>query len=57
MKNLFKEADKDVKKSLTLWTNYSGHGFTKNFNYIVLNEKKNDKRFYPLEHELNSLAE
>jgi len=42
---------------ICIWIYYAGHGVMDNMNYIVLNEKSNIKRFFPLEEKINKLTE
>lgn len=48
-KAYFREAHESRDTKLCFWVYYAGHGVMNNMNYIVLNERNNPDRFYPLE--------
>lgn len=50
-------ADKSADIKHCLWVYYAGHGVMYQTNYIVLNEKKNEDRFYNLEFKIWDLTE
>lgn len=49
LKTYFRDAAKSKDMKLCLWVYYAGHGVMCNTNYIVLNERKNEDRFFALE--------
>jgi len=49
LNKLAAEANASGYMKICIWIYYAGHGVMNNMNYIVLNEKSNIKRYFPLE--------